>query len=239
MAQRSARHQLLTIFYDPFDQRRLPARHLDHHRPFRALRHREHRRRHRRRVAAESRFTSDPAHRPGVHPVLPQHAAAGPALLLLFRARQRARRRPTGHGQPAGVSISAGLSSRFPSSPARSMSRSSAQASRRCPRPRSRRPNRSATRGSAPIAMSCCRSRSASACRRSTTTSSTSSRRRRSPTRSRAGDALHGEPDLVGQSSMCREMMNVAAGHVSALVGVLVWIMGRWERAMKLPGIGR
>ena len=35
------------------------------------------------------------------------------------------------------------------------------------------------------------------------------------------------------------EMMNVVMVVYLALVGVLVWIMGRWERAMKLPGIGR
>ena len=35
------------------------------------------------------------------------------------------------------------------------------------------------------------------------------------------------------------EMMNVVMIVYLVLVGALVWMMGRWERAMKVPGIGR
>jgi polar amino acid transport system permease protein len=35
------------------------------------------------------------------------------------------------------------------------------------------------------------------------------------------------------------EMMNVVWIFYLALVGVLVWLMGRWERAMRVPGLGR
>jgi len=35
------------------------------------------------------------------------------------------------------------------------------------------------------------------------------------------------------------EMMNVVWVFYLALVGVLVWFIGRWERAMRLPGFGR
>jgi polar amino acid transport system permease protein len=36
-----------------------------------------------------------------------------------------------------------------------------------------------------------------------------------------------------------REMMNVVWVFYLALVGVLVWLMGRWERAMRVPGLGQ
>jgi polar amino acid transport system permease protein len=35
------------------------------------------------------------------------------------------------------------------------------------------------------------------------------------------------------------EMMNVVLVFYLALVGLLVWMMGRWERAMRVPGLGR
>jgi polar amino acid transport system permease protein len=35
------------------------------------------------------------------------------------------------------------------------------------------------------------------------------------------------------------EMMNVVWGFYLVLVGVLVWTMGRWERAIRVPGLGQ
>ena len=35
------------------------------------------------------------------------------------------------------------------------------------------------------------------------------------------------------------EMMNVVFVVYLALVGVLVWMMGRWERSMRVPGLGQ
>lgn len=36
-----------------------------------------------------------------------------------------------------------------------------------------------------------------------------------------------------------REMMNVVLVTYVAIVGVLVWLMGRWERALRVPGFGQ
>ena len=84
----------------------------------------------------------------GLHPVLSQHAAAGAALLLLFRARRHTCASPTRPGSRCRSSrISPGRRSACRSTPAPSTSRFFAPASRRCRRKPSRPPRRSATAG--------------------------------------------------------------------------------------------
>ena len=101
----------------------------------------DHRRR--RRLAAGFIELADPGapDRAGLHPVLPQHAAAGAAPVLLFRARpvHADLFAPTAGSRCRSFPMSAGRSFRCPSSPAPSTWRSSAPASRRC-RNRPRKP---------------------------------------------------------------------------------------------------
>lgn len=54
-----------------------------------------------------------------------------------------------------------------------------------------------------------------------------------------APETLYMANQIWSDSTNVPEMMNVVFIVYLGLVGVLVWVMGRWERAMKLPGIGR
>ena len=112
-----------------------------HHRPV-------HPGRRRRRVAAGLQARLDPPHRRRLHLVLPQHAAAGADLFLLFRAGLPAAppaRRFRRH-DPHGLQRASGRSSRCRCLPAPSTSRSSAPASRPFRSRRWRRPPASGCR---------------------------------------------------------------------------------------------
>jgi len=52
-------------------------------------------------------------------------------------------------------------------------------------------------------------------------------------------ETLYAANQIWSDSVNVFEMMNVVLVVYLALVGVLVWMMGRWERAMKVPGIGQ
>lgn len=54
-----------------------------------------------------------------------------------------------------------------------------------------------------------------------------------------APETLYMANQIWSDSTNVPEMMNVVFVVYLSLVGALVWVMGRWERAMKLPGIGR
>ena len=98
--------------------------------------------RRRRRLAAGLQARLDAPHHRRLHLVLPQHAAAGADLFLLFRARLPAapRARRLGRPDPDGLQRRSGRSSRCRCSPAPSTSRSSAPASRPFRSRRWRRP---------------------------------------------------------------------------------------------------
>ncbi len=49
-------------------------------------------------------------------------------------------------------------------------------------------------------------------------------------------ELLYAASQVWSEMFNVREMMNVLLVTYVALVGVLVWIMGRWERAMRIPG---
>src|SRR5206468_10274322 len=54
-----------------------------------------------------------------------------------------------------------------------------------------------------------------------------------------APETLYMANQIWSDSVNVPEMMNVVFAVYLILVGVLVWMMGRWERAMKVPGIGQ
>ncbi len=53
----------------------------------------------------------------------------------------------------------------------------------------------------------------------------------------RPGSALfHAASQIWSEMFNVREMMNVLLVTYVALVAILVWIMGRWERSLRIPG---
>jgi polar amino acid transport system permease protein len=51
-------------------------------------------------------------------------------------------------------------------------------------------------------------------------------------------ELLYAAAQIWSEVLNVREMMNVLLVVYVALVGVLVWLMGRWERALRIPGYG-
>ena len=49
-------------------------------------------------------------------------------------------------------------------------------------------------------------------------------------------ELLYAASQIWSEQLNVREMMNVLLVTYVALVGILVWVMGRWERAMRIPG---
>lgn len=52
-------------------------------------------------------------------------------------------------------------------------------------------------------------------------------------------ELLYVAAQIWSDENNVREMMNVLLVMYVAIVGVLVWAMGRWERALRLPGFGQ
>jgi polar amino acid transport system permease protein len=52
-------------------------------------------------------------------------------------------------------------------------------------------------------------------------------------------ELLYVAAQIWSDENNVREMMNVLLAMYVAIVGVLVWAMTRWERAMRLPGFGQ
>ena len=51
-------------------------------------------------------------------------------------------------------------------------------------------------------------------------------------------EMLYVASQIWSDANNVKEMMNVLLLCYVALVGVFVWVMNRWERAMKMPGFG-
>ena len=52
-------------------------------------------------------------------------------------------------------------------------------------------------------------------------------------------ETLYAVKQIWSESQNVLEMMLVLLATYAVLVGVLVWIMHRWERALRIPGYGR
>ena len=107
------------------------------------------------------------------------------------------------------------------------------------PRTTSRPRKRSATRGCKAYCVSSSRSRSASACRRSTTISSTCVKTTTLAYAIAVPEMLYAVKQIWSERANVPEMMNVLLIDLRLLVGLLVWVMHRWERALRIPGFAR
>ena len=52
-------------------------------------------------------------------------------------------------------------------------------------------------------------------------------------------ETLYAVKQIWSESQNVLEMMLVLLATYAVLVGLLVWIMHRWERALRIPGYGR
>ena len=52
-------------------------------------------------------------------------------------------------------------------------------------------------------------------------------------------ETLYAVKQIWSESQNVLEMMIVLLATYGVLVGVLVWLMHRWERALRIPGYGR